>query len=683
VIPPGAPDTIYAATTTALRGMSSSCCAGVVRPVPDAQKWGLYKSTDGGSNWSFIHNGSADPATCTGSAVEYQNGGTCSPRGVRNLVLDPTDPNILYASSYARGVWRSSDAGATWVQIKPSLNPTQITTRPAIDVTTLPNGDTRMYVYEGNVGQPYSQLFRSDSVRTGVPVFLPLTSANPADEGYATYDQCDGQCWYDIFVHTPQGYPDIVYTGGSYVYGETGGISNGRGVVLSTDAGESGTDMTMDGTDEVHPNGLHPDQHDMVTVPGKPYLFIEANDGGIMRSSGQFVNRSAWCNNRGLDPVSLERCQQLLSKIPSRLTGINEGLNTLQFIRLSVNPRNVENLQGGTQDNGTWERKRASSGQRWINTMIGDGGWSGFDVEDDSFRFHNFFDVSPEVNFDRGDIGDWIWTADPVYGHAGSQFYASVISDPVVSGTMFAGTGSSVYRTKTHGLGDRSMAEAQAECNTWTGSFPPGDPCGDWEQLGALPLSGPTAVNDGDAISIVARTPANTNVAWAASTTGKVWISTNADADPASSVVWTQLNDDDPSAPNRFVSGVYIDPDDPNSAYVSYSGYNLSTPTTPGHVFRVDYNGATGSWDDMSYDLADLPITDVVLDEATGDLYASSDFGVLRLADGTTSWTLAAAGMPNLEVAGLTLVGEERILYAASHGLGAWRLRLGDAPNGV
>jgi len=33
--------------------------------------------------------------------------------------------------------------------------------------------------------------------------------------------------------------------------------------------------------------------------------------------------------------------------------------------------------------------------------------------------------------------------------------------------------------------------------------------------------------------------------------------------------------------------------------------------------------------------------------------------------------------MPNVEVAGLTYVGKDRILYAATHGLGAWRLNLG------
>ena len=78
----------------------------------------------------------------------------------------------------------------------------------------------------------------------------------------------------------------------------------------------------------------------------------------------------------------------------------------------------------------------------------------------------------------------------------------------------------------------------------------------------------------------------------------------------------------------------------------------------------------------MTYDLDDLPVTDLVRDDATGDLYAASDFGVMRLASGATSWTMAAAGMPMVEVAGLSISSDARILYAATHGLGAWKLEL-------
>jgi hypothetical protein len=430
--------------------------------------------------------------------------------------------------------------------------------------------------------------------------------------------------------------------------------------------------MTFDGTDEVHPNGLHPDQHDIVTNPNNPFQFFETNDGGIMRSSGRFVDRSAWCANRNLNAAQLTRCQQMLSRIPSKLDGVNSGLSTLQFLSLSVSPHDHDLLQGGTQDNGTWENNTRV--RRWDNTMIGDGGQSGFDVARPEFRMHTFFDATPEVNFDNGDIGDWIWTADPIFGHADTQFYAPVITDPVVSGTMFAGTGSSVYRTKTSGLGGRSLAEADRICNTWDGTFEA--VCGDWELLGPAPLTGPANAANGVAVAAVERAPSNRSTAWAAATNGDVWISTNVDAEPAASVVWTKI--DIESTPNRFVSSIYIDPADPNRAWVSFSGFTSNTPATPGHVFEVRFDpaGGTASWTGRSHDLGDQPVTDLVRDDVKGDLYAATDFGVLRLASGTTTWTKAAPGMPNVEVAGLTIVGPKRILYAASHGLSAWRLSL-------
>ena len=93
--------------------------------------------------------------------------------------------------------------------------------------------------------------------------------------------------------------------------------------------------------------------------------------------------------------------------------------------------------------------------------MIGDGGQSGFDVGRPGVPVPHFFDATPDVNFNNGDIADWIWTADPIFGHAGTQFYAPVISDPMVSGTMFAGTGRTAYRTKTFGLGDRTHRGGQ------------------------------------------------------------------------------------------------------------------------------------------------------------------------------------------------------------------------------
>jgi len=171
---------------------------------------------------------------------------------------------------------------------------------------------------------------------------------------------------------------------------------------------------------------------------------------------------------------------------------------------------------------------------------------------------------------------------------------------------------------------------------------------------------------------------ADTSTLWAATSPGRVFISKNADAEPASAVVFVRLDSLAANDPNRYVNGIHVDPANPNRAWVSYSGFDATTPLLPGHIFEVNYDpvAGTATWTDRSYDFGDIPATDVVRDDATGDLYASTDFGVVRLAAGASSWTMAAPGMPNVEVAGLTIVPSVRKIYAATHGLSAWSLKL-------
>ncbi len=187
---------------------------------------------------------------------------------------------------------------------------------------------------------------------------------------------------------TPAGYPDTVYLGGSYQYGEYGGVSNSRGVLYSTDAGQSFTDESWDATSASTPNGIHPDQHALVVNPSNPTQFFEGSDGGLMRSSGSFADTSSQCAARGLSGADLALCQQLLSRIPTQLSSLNEGLSTLQFQSLSVAPDNPKHLQGGTQDNGTFETTGSTT--NWPQIIYGDGGQSGFSATNSSLRFNTF-----------------------------------------------------------------------------------------------------------------------------------------------------------------------------------------------------------------------------------------------------------------------------------------------------
>jgi hypothetical protein len=157
-----------------------------------------------------------------------------------------------------------------------------------------------------------------------------------------------------------------------------------------------------------------------------------------------------------------------------------------------------------------------------------------------------------------------------------------------------------------------------------------------------------------------------------------VFISTNADV-AAPSVSFTRI--DTAAQPQRFVSGVVIDPKNRYHAYVSFGGYNATTPNQPGHVFEVLYNPTTKSatWtalDRGTGPLGDLPVTDLALDEQTGRLYAGTDFGVLTQVGRSGFWWLAAPGMPMVEISGLTLDSKNRVLYAATHGRAIWSLQL-------
>lgn len=652
LIDPTDANVVVVATTRGVRGVGST--GGATSSPPVAAPVGLWKSTDAGATFSMIWNGN----------------GTV--RGVNEVRFDPGNHATLFAAAFQQGIWRST-SGGPFTQIFTPVAPAFNTDRAEFAVTTA-NGKTRMYVGDGAQGHstsppaPGAKFFRTDDANAAAPVFADLTTAQNTN-------YCTGQCWYDNVVYSPAGYPDVVYLGGSYQYGEYGGVSNSRGVLLSTDAGASFTDMSWDATSDTTPNGLHPDHHALVTLPGDPYTFFEGSDGGLMRSSGKFKNVSYQCATRGLSATALPLCQQLLSRVPTRLTSLNAGLSTLQFQSLSANPFDSDNLMGGTQDNGTFEKKGSTS--VWPQIIYGDGGQSGFSSGNGALRVNTFTGQANDVNFHNGDPTKWVVAAGPIAASPeSSAFYPPVIADPhsANAGTIFQGS-QSVWRTQDWA---GNQAYLEANCPEFTTAF--FDPaCGDFVPIGPSGNTDLTALGYGSraggVMAFLARTTHDQGTLWAATTKGRVFLSTNSGL-AAASVTFTRLDSLAGNSPGRFVSGIAVDPANGNHAWLSYSGYNFNTPTQPGHVFEVTYEGGAATWLDVSFNLGDLPATGIAFDDVTGDLYAASDFGVMRLRHGTTSWTVAGTGLPNVEVPGLTIVPASRKLYAATHGRSGWLLIL-------
>ncbi len=708
VVDPNNSNVLYVASARAVRGISSVSSGGAVTLAPGLPPYGLWKSTDGGATFTLLGNVQdvcLNPTLPSSAGIVQASFG--STRGVHEAALDPTNPNIVYAAPFPAnsvcppnvngGVWRSTNAGGTWEQVKSALNATQSTDRASFAVAPLTGGFTRMYVGVGNAGAPAARLYRTDdAVHATNASFTDLTALQQASSApNQTLGYCTGQCWYDNVVYSPPGKPDVVYLGGSYDYGNYGFRNNGRAFIRSTDAGVTFADVTWDATtgptppdtccqpNPIAPNGQHPDSHAIVEVPGTDAAFF-GTDGGVMRSDGSFSDISSQCTTRGLTGATLATCVQLLSAVPTNLyPTYNDGLSTLQFQSVSVNPANANNLMGGTQDNGTFE-KPSNSTTTWPQKIYGDGGQSGFNVGNSAFRFNSFTSNFHDVNFQNGDPLKWVIASGPIVASGeGAQFYSPIIADPVSAGTIFQGS-LSVWRTQDW-AGDQAYLEANCPEFTTSGANPA---CGDFVRIGPAGATTLTAsaadyrgtTRAGGNVAAVARGTSDTATLWAATTAGRVFISKNADA-ANTSVTYTRLDSLDANSPARFISGIAVDPANANHAWISYSSYSSLTPTTPGHVFSVTYdpNAGTATWTNLdgsgSTAFPDFPATAIASD-SNGDLYAGTDWGVLMRAHGSTDWVVAGTGLPMVEVAGLVIVPNARKLYAATHGRSAWQLTL-------
>ena len=95
-------------------------------------------------------------------------------------------------------------------------------------------------------------------------------------------------------------------------------------------------------------------------------------------------------------------------------------------------------------------------------------------------------------------------------------------------------------------------------------------------------------------------------------------------------------------------------------------------------MFEVNYDVSshTATWRSLDYNLGDQPVTGIAFDPDTGDVFVSTDFGVNLLRRSDTQWVPAAGSLPPVAVYGLTIDPAARVLYAATHGRGAWKLDL-------
>ena len=675
---------LFIGTAVARHG-SASVNGGRFTP-PGVAPVGLYESTDGGRTFQLVFALPSDTVVPNST-----NGGDFFRGGISKIAMSRSglaaaDPTRIYFSVFGYGLYRSKSGGGfepVFASAGGGTVGNSVASRT--EFALVPMG-SKLRIYLGDAGASAADFYRTDDANVPAiqlangaanPGWTKLSSPTEGTPGFSSFNFCGGQCSYDMVVASPPGQPDTVWIGGQMQYDEIftrTAPSNGRTVQRSVNAGVQFTDMTND-TQGPAPVGMHPDQHAVVFYPGNPDIAILGSDGGVVRTSGSYADASGGCAARGISGTDLANCLLWLKAIPVEIISMNAGLATLQFQSVSFNPQDGRrDLIGGTQDNGTWAYSGKSNS--WFESVGGDGGLSGINAVTPSVRAHTYTGPAMDMNFRGADVLGWNWVADPLFasGEAAS-FYAPLIADPVVGGTWFIGM-QRIWRTQNNG-GDQAYLEAH--CNEFFGDF--AVTCGDWVPLGGARLTGGAfgADKSGSYVVAVARAPAVGTPLWVATRRGRLFVSLNADG-PAAAASFTRI--DTPAQPTRFISGIAVDPQNPLHAFVSFSGYDAYTPATPGHVFEVWFNPGTGtvSWINRSAGLGDQPITGVAYDARNGRLYAGTDFGVAVLPRGASAWVTAAAGrLPPVAVYGLTLDSKSRLLYAATHGRGIWRLDLSDA----
>ena len=131
--------------------------------------------------------------------------------------------------------------------------------------------------------------------------------------------------------------------------------------------------------------------------------------------------------------------------------------------------------------------------------------------------------------------------------------------------------------------------------------------------------------------------------------------------------------------PSRFIWDIAAKPGDVNTVILVMSGFGTA------HVWRgsVPASGPA-TWTDISGTgsgrLPDIPVNALAIEPSDPNtMYIATDVAVFRTMNGGTTWTQFSEGLPNSAVFDLRLHDSTRLLRAAVHGRGIWELKL-DVP---
>ncbi len=398
IIHPTNPAIIFVATTSGVGGIISAATS----PLPSR---GVYRCT----------NATAVSPSFTQIGVLASPSNNIS---VRDIAIDPSDPNILIANLVANttgGIMRSTDALAatpTWAQVFAYTTGNTTSNLTGEFAAIHPAGDLTATFYAA-VG--------NNAVGSGTGRILKST------DGGATFTQvngtafCGGQCFYDIAIEVDPTNKNNVYMAGTLASTFT----------KSTDGGITFTASQAN---------LHTDSHVIAVSPSTPTTIYFGSDGGIYKST-----------NSGSTWASLN----------------NSTFRATQFMSIAVHPTDPNYTIGGTQDNGTEYLNPAGT---WIRADGGDGGYTIIDQNAANTtnvnQYHTYFNASSLTGYASATATGGAWTFRGCNGATANgisctsviNFYAPLERGPGSPNSVYYGA-DRLYRSGDLGVNHATVSQ--------------------------------------------------------------------------------------------------------------------------------------------------------------------------------------------------------------------------------
>ena len=615
---------------------------------------GVYKSNDGGDTWQVLNpsgvfsnvginrivlpdSGTVLVGAGSGLVRLTANGSQFTQPlsgAVSDLRLDTGRSSTVYAAVAGRGVFKSTDSGASFAAT-PFFSPGSAGLPAGLAFggvvmaqSTRPNGNTfyasailtagqPLVVCGGPFGNPTVGLYKSTNggknwseIKPGPELPAQLQTQGVAGQTLG-YDQTLGV--------DPQN-PKRFYFGMRGMYATNDGGANG--LRDATNPGPFPCPSTTQnnridngkGHADHHAITFSPASHFPRRFPGRPpspttvYL---GNDGGLVST----INQGDSFNY------------------------LNGGLGTILMNALDIGRGSRANNKfsyGTAQDNGLFSHTPAQPGLEWVEGANSDG----VAVAVDPVRADHAIGTDNTGFYTTSDGQNWVRSIALPNGAGPIRF------DPNGS-RVYAASGGTFFQSKDNGTSFSVI-----------GSFAPG-------------------------VTAIGQSPANSNTVWLGLGDGTVAFTNNALA--GAPVTWV-VPSGQPNGPIfQGVTGLAVDPTNTRWAVVVFPGVSKVDPAnTPSrHVFMTTDAGAT--WLDISgspgggqSNLPDLPLYSVVIDPNTSPhtIIVAGDGGVFQSTDLGKAWQVLGSGLPNAQMMALALDSSVRpeVLRVASWGRSAFEL---------